>query len=93
MRIIHGLLLIFIRYDDIEPRASDCTEIFVWHTMTFVPEAKVLAFTVSSESSDAGINVNRLITNMQRTGLAKFTQGKNDDRPVALPVCIGAECN
>lgn len=57
-----------IKYNDILPLAKNCTEIYVWHTMTFAPKVKMA--TVPKWKSFS--NLRRLYLNMQDSGVIEI---------------------
>ena len=61
----------FFRYRDIVPLAKNCTEIYVWHTMTMAPSIQ-LSKSVSDLKDLKTSNVGPLLNNMKKTGLLFF---------------------
>ena len=61
----HSILCIFLRcrYDDIIPLAKNCTEIYVWHTMTFTLPYRQLHLENLNAINDADTNLPKLLEN------------------------------
>ena len=61
----HSILCIFLRcrYDDIIPLAKNCTEIYVWHTMTFSLPYRQLHLENLNAINDADTNLPKLLEN------------------------------
>ena len=55
-------------YSEIDPLASECTQILVWHTMTAAPVAAEYARPNPDDEDSA--NVHKLLEEMIRTGVA-----------------------
>ncbi len=73
------------RYSDIEPLASNCSEVLVWHTMTYAPAAAFLRW--PKHVTDAA-NLQPLFHNMISAGMAV-----NDERDgIEMDVCFGNTC-
>ena len=74
-----------LRYDEIQPLANGCTEILVWHTISYSPPVR----TFRTPKDDNSINLKELLRNMVDKGVAKL----NDLTGNELPTCIGLECS
>ena len=62
-----------LKLEDIEPKASNCTEILVWHTQTNkskAPKIKVSASTLQAENSNLGI----LLHTLQSMGVTHVSE-------------------
>lgn len=68
-----------LRLEDIEPRASDCTEVLVWHTQTKKANAAVLRmepeFLLASRTS-----LGRLISGLDAMGVSHASRKSGESR-------------
>lgn len=57
-----------LRLEDIEPKASDCTEVLVWHTQTKKEKNPMLRMQLD-ELDESGLSLGRLMRNLGAMGV------------------------
>ena len=72
-----------LTYEDIEPKANQCTEVLVWHTQTVKTGTPEIRVDAGSGDEVAGTSLRALLRDMASKGLVKESKKGLD-----IPICM-----